>query len=92
MAIARGLMSHPTLLMLDEPSLGLGPKLVSEIFRIVEEINANGVTILLVEQNVHEALQISHRAYVLQTGRVVLEGEGKDLLKSDLVRQAYLGM
>ncbi len=85
-------MSHPTLLMLDEPSLGLGPKLVSEIFRIVEEINANGVTILLVEQNVHEALQISHRAYVLQTGRVVLEGEGKDLLKSDLVRQAYLGM
>jgi branched-chain amino acid transport system ATP-binding protein len=78
--------------MLDEPSLGLGPKLVSEIFRIVEEINANGVTILLVEQNVYEALQISHRAYVLQTGRVVLEGEGKDLLKSDLVRQAYLGM
>jgi branched-chain amino acid transport system ATP-binding protein len=92
LAIARGLMSHPTLLMLDEPSLGLGPKLVSEIFRIVEEINANGVTILLVEQNVYEALQISHRAYVLQTGRVVLEGEGKDLLKSDLVRQAYLGM
>ena len=92
LAIARGLMSRPTLLMLDEPSLGLGPKLVSEIFRIVEEINANGVTILLVEQNVYEALQISHRAYVLQTGRVVLEGEGKDLLKSDLVRQAYLGM
>ena len=92
LAIARGLMSNPTLLMLDEPSLGLGPKLVSEIFRIVEEINANGVTILLVEHNVHEALQISHRAYVLQTGRVVLEGEGKDLLKSDLVRQAYLGM
>jgi branched-chain amino acid transport system ATP-binding protein len=92
LAIARGLMSRPSLLMLDEPSLGLGPKLVSEIFRIVQEINCNGVTILLVEQNVYEALQISHRAYVLQTGRVVMEGKGEDLLKSDLVRQAYLGM
>ena len=92
LAIARGLMSQPSLLMLDEPSLGLGPKLVSEIFRIVQEINCNGVTILLVEQNVYEALQISHRAYVLQTGRVVLEGKGEELLKSDLVRQAYLGM
>jgi branched-chain amino acid transport system ATP-binding protein len=92
LAIARGLMSQPSLLMLDEPSLGLGPKLVSEIFRIVKEINGNGVTILLVEQNVHEALELSHRAYVLQTGRVVLEGKGEELLKSDLVRQAYLGM
>ena len=92
LAIARGLMSHPSLLMLDEPSLGLGPKLVSEIFKVVQDINKNGVTVLLVEQNVHEALQISHRAYVLQTGRVVLEGKGEDLLKSDLVRQAYLGM
>lgn len=92
LAIARGLMSYPSLLILDEPSLGLGPKLVSEIFRIVQDINANGVTILLVEQNVFEALQISSRAYVLQTGRVVLEGRGEELLKSDLVRQAYLGM
>jgi branched-chain amino acid transport system ATP-binding protein len=92
LAIARGLMSRPSLLMLDEPSLGLGPKLVSDIFRIIKEINCNGVTILLVEQNVHEALEISHRAYVLQTGRVVLEGKGEELLKSDLVRQAYLGM
>jgi branched-chain amino acid transport system ATP-binding protein len=92
LAIARGLMSHPSLLMLDEPSLGLGPKLVSEIFNVVQDINRNGVTVLLVEQNVHEALQISHRAYVLQTGRIVLEGKGEDLLKSDLVRQAYLGM
>ena len=92
LAIARGLMSQPSLLMLDQPSLGLGPKLVSEIFRIVKEINCNGVTILLVEQNVHEALELSHRAYVLQTGRVVLEGKGEELLKSDLVRQAYLGM
>jgi len=85
-------MSHPSLLMLDEPSLGLMPKLVSEIFEIVGEIARKGVTVLLVEQNVFEALQISDRAYVLQTGRIVLEGKGEDLLKSDLVRQAYLGM
>ncbi len=92
LAIARGLMSRPALLMLDEPSLGLMPKLVSEIFKIIHEISQNGVTVLMVEQNVFEALQISHRAYVLQTGRVVLEGRGEDLLKSDLVRKAYLGM
>jgi branched-chain amino acid transport system ATP-binding protein len=92
LAIARGLMSRPSLLMLDEPSLGLMPKLVSEIFKILREISQNGITVLLVEQNVFEALQISHRAYVLQTGLVVLEGKGEDLLKSDLVRRAYLGM
>ena len=92
LAIARGLMSKPDLLMLDEPSLGLSPKLVSEIFEIVREISCNGVTVLLVEQNVFEALSISHRAYVLQTGRVVLEGKGEELLKSDMVRQAFLGM
>ena len=92
LAIARGLMSHPSLLMLDEPSLGLMPKLVSEIFKIIHEISQNGVTVLMVEQNVFEALQISHRAYVLQTGRVVLEGRGDELIKSDLVRKAYLGM
>jgi len=92
LAIARGLMSHPALLMLDEPSLGLMPKLVSDIFRILGEISEKGVTVLLVEQNVFEALQISHRAYVLQTGRIVLEGKGEELLKSDLVRKAYLGM
>ncbi len=92
LAIARGLMSNPTLLILDEPSLGLGPKLVSEIFGIVKEINARGVTVLLVEQNVYEALEISARAYVLQTGRIVMEGQGQELLKSDHVRQAYLGM
>ena len=92
LAIARGLMSRPTLLMLDEPSLGLMPKLLSEIFKIIREISQNGMTVLLVEQNVFEALQISHRAYVLQTGRIVLEGKGEDLLKSDLVRKAYLGM
>ncbi|HUL30204.1 MAG TPA: ABC transporter ATP-binding protein [Thermodesulfobacteriota bacterium] len=92
LAIARGLMSSPSLLMLDEPSLGLMPKLVSGIFHIVREISEKGVTVLLVEQNVFEALQISHRAYVLQTGRIVLEGGGGELLKSDLVRKAYLGM
>ena len=85
-------MSEPDLLMLDEPSLGLSPKLVSEIFKIVQEISCKGVTVLLVEQNVFEALSISHRAYVLQTGRVVMEGKGEDLLKSDMVRRAYLGM
>ncbi len=92
LAIARGLMSRPSLLMLDEPSLGLMPKLVSGIFNIIREISQKGVTVLLVEQNVFEALQISDRAYVLQTGQIVLEGKGEELLKSDLVRQAYLGM
>jgi branched-chain amino acid transport system ATP-binding protein len=92
LAIGRGLMSNPTLLILDEPSLGLSPKLVSEIFGIVRDINARGVTVLLVEQNVFEALDVSSRAYVLQTGRIVMEGKGQELLKSDLVREAYLGM
>jgi len=92
LAIARGLMSNPSLLILDEPSLGLGPKLVSDIFRIVREINARGVTVLLVEQNVYEALDISARASVLQTGRIVMEGQGQELLKSDHVRVAYLGI
>jgi branched-chain amino acid transport system ATP-binding protein len=92
LAIARALMSNPSLLILDEPSLGLSPKLVSEIFGIIKDISARGVTVLLVEQNVYEALEISTRAYVLQTGRIVMEGKGEDLLKSDLVREAYLGM
>jgi branched-chain amino acid transport system ATP-binding protein len=92
LAIARGLMSNPSLLILDEPSLGLSPKLVSEIFGIVKDISARGVTVLLVEQNVFEALEISSRAYVLQTGRIVMEGRGQELLESDLVREAYLGM
>ena len=85
-------MSQPSLLMLDEPSLGIMPKLVSEIFQTIHEVSKKGVTVLLVEQNVFEALHISDRAYVLQTGRIVLEGRGEELLKSDLVRQAYLGM
>jgi len=91
-AIARGLMSHPSLLMLDEPSLGIMPKLVSEIFKTIHAVRQKGVTVFLVEQNVYEALSISDRAYVLQTGRIVLEGKGGDLLTSDLVRRAYLGM
>lgn len=91
-AIARGLMSRPSLLMLDEPSLGIMPKLVTEMFETIHEIRNKGVTVLLVEQNVFEALSISDRAYVLQTGRIVLQGKGGDLLQSDLVRQAYLGM
>ncbi|HEX7580714.1 MAG TPA: ATP-binding cassette domain-containing protein, partial [Thermoanaerobaculia bacterium] len=91
-AIARGLMSRPSLLMLDEPSLGIMPKLVTELFETIDEIRKKGMTVLLVEQNVFEALSISDRAYVLQTGRIVLQGKGDDLLQSDLVRQAYLGM
>jgi branched-chain amino acid transport system ATP-binding protein len=91
-AIARGLMSRPALLMLDEPSLGIMPKLVAEIFERIHDIRQKGVTVFLVEQNVYEALSVSDRAYVLQTGRIVLEGKGEELLKSDLVRQAYLGM
>lgn len=91
-AIARGLMSRPDLLMLDEPSLGVMPKLVTEILRTVERISTEGVTVLLVEQNVIQALKVCHRAYVLQAGRMVAEGSGSELSQSDLVRKAYLGM
>lgn len=91
-AIARGLMSRPALLMLDEPSLGIMPKLVADIFERIHDIREKGITVFLVEQNVYEALSISDRAYVLQSGRIVLEGRGKELLASDVVRQAYLGM
>jgi branched-chain amino acid transport system ATP-binding protein len=91
LAIARGLMSRPSLLMLDEPSLGIMPKLVAQIFETIHDIRKKGITVLLVEQNVFEALEVSDRAYVLQSGRVVLEGKGQDLLHSDLVRKAYLG-
>jgi branched-chain amino acid transport system ATP-binding protein len=92
LAIGRGLMAQPTLLMLDEPSLGIAPRLVDEIFISLARIKAEGTTILLVEQNVVEALQLADHGYVLQTGRVVLAGSGEELLRSDLVRQAYLGM
>jgi branched-chain amino acid transport system ATP-binding protein len=92
LAIARGLMSRPKLLMLDEPSLGLMPTLVTQVFDTIKRINAEGTTILLVEQNVREALELADRAYVLQTGNIVLEGTGEELLESDLVRRAYLGI
>jgi len=91
-AIARALMSRPDLLLLDEPSMGVTPKLVTEIFRTVERIAGEGVTVLLVEQNVFEALQVCHRAYVLQTGRIVMEGSRSELSRSNMVRKAYLGM
>jgi branched-chain amino acid transport system ATP-binding protein len=92
LAIARGLMGNPKLLLLDEPSLGLAPLLVKFIFEIISEINKQGVTILLVEQNVYQSLRISHRAYVLETGRVVLSGTGEGLLNNEHVRKAFLGM
>jgi branched-chain amino acid transport system ATP-binding protein len=91
LTIARALMSRPKLLMLDEPSLGLMPTLVQEIFRLIAEIHAEGTTILLVEQNARKALAIADRAYVLETGQIVLSGLAKDLQKNDQVRKAYLG-
>jgi branched-chain amino acid transport system ATP-binding protein len=92
LAIGRALMSRPRLLLLDEPSLGLAPFLVQEIFRIVRAINRQGTTILLVEQNVRQALEIAQRAYVLETGRIGLSGTGRDLLGNPHVRKAYLGL
>lgn len=91
LAVARALMSRPKLLMMDEPSLGLAPLLVREIFTIIQELLKSGVTILLIEQNAKAALEIAHYAYVLETGRIVLEGEGKKLLEDERVRKAYLG-
>ncbi|HHW06773.1 MAG TPA: ABC transporter ATP-binding protein [Clostridia bacterium] len=91
LAMGRALMSKPKLLLLDEPSMGLAPILVQEIFSIISEINKAGTTVLLVEQNAHMALSIAHRAYVLETGRIVLSGYAKDLAESDEVRKAYLG-
>ncbi len=91
LAIARALMARPKLLLLDEPSLGLAPQVTETIFRIIGEINAQGVTILLVEQNAHLALGIAHHGYVLETGTVVQSGTGEELLKSPEIRKAYLG-
>ena len=91
LAIGRGLMSQPKLMLLDEPSMGLAPLLVKEIFSIIQEINASGTTILLVEQNAHMALSIAHKAYVLETGRITLSGTAKELSESEAVRKAYLG-
>jgi branched-chain amino acid transport system ATP-binding protein len=91
-AIGRGLMSKPRLLMLDEPSLGLSPILVADIFRVIKEVHAAGVTVLLVEQNVFRTLEVADRAYVLGNGRIVLQGSGAELLANDHVRKAYLGL
>ena len=91
LAIGRALLSRPKLLMLDEPSLGLAPLLVEEVFRVIQEINRQGVTILLVEQNVNNALAICNRGYVLETGRVVISGSGAELLANEHVKSAYLG-
>lgn len=84
-------MSRPKLLCLDEPSMGLAPLLVQEIFDIIKDINEKGTTVLLVEQNANMALQIAHRAYVMETGKITLSGTGKELLQSDEVKKAYLG-
>ena len=92
LAIGRGLMARPQLLLLDEPSWGIAPKLVTKIIDTIVAINASGVSILLVEQNLRRALAIADRAYVIQTGRMVLEGSGQELLDSELVKQAYLGV
>ena len=92
LAIGRALMSRPKLLMMDEPSLGLAPILIETIFQVITEINSQGTPVLLVEQNAHKALAIAHRAYVLETGSIVKQGSGEELLESEDVQKAYLGM
>jgi branched-chain amino acid transport system ATP-binding protein len=92
LAIARALMARPRLLLLDEPSLGLAPQIVQTIFRIIREINAGGTTILLVEQNAHMALEVAHKGYVLEVGRIAMSDTAANLAKSDEVRKAYLGV
>jgi branched-chain amino acid transport system ATP-binding protein len=91
LAVARALMSRPRLLLLDEPSLGLAPQVVERIFAVLRDVSATGVSLLLVEQNAHKALRLAHRAYVLETGNVVMTGTGQELLASPEVRKAYLG-
>ena len=91
LAMGRALMSRPRLLLLDEPSMGLAPLLIREIFNIIVDINKTGTTVLLVEQNANMALSIAHRAYVLETGRIALSGDAKELAASEEVRKAYLG-
>ena len=90
LAIGRALMSHPRLIVLDEPSMGLSPLYVNEIFDIIQEINKDGVTVLLVEQNAKKALSISNKAYVLETGNIVLSGDAKELMNNERVKKAYL--
>jgi branched-chain amino acid transport system ATP-binding protein len=90
LAIGRALMSQPDLLMLDEPSMGLAPIVVEQIFEIITELNTEGMTILLVEQNAYQALQIAHRGYIIQTGEIKMAGLGKELINDDIVKEAYL--
>ena len=92
LAIARALMSRPIFLILDEPSLGLAPRVVLQLFEVLRTVNREGVTVLLVEQNVRQALALAHKGYVLETGRIVLEDEGRRLLENERVKKAYLGM
>jgi branched-chain amino acid transport system ATP-binding protein len=92
LAIARALMARPKLLMLDEPSLGLSPKAADEIYSVLQRLNAEGMTILLVSQDVLQALQIAHRAYAMENGRIALTGTGADLLRNPAVKEAYLGI
>jgi branched-chain amino acid transport system ATP-binding protein len=92
LAVGRAMMSRPKLLLLDEPSMGLAPMLIAQIFEIIKEINRQGTTILVVEQNAHQALSIAHRAYVLETGSIVKSGAGRDLLADPAVKNAYLGV
>ena len=91
LAVGRALMADPKIILMDEPSMGLSPLLVQEIFDIIKEVNAQGITVLLVEQNAKMALKIADRAYVLETGKIKLSGDAKDLLHNDEVRKAYLG-
>jgi len=91
LAISRAMMARPKMLLLDEPSMGLSPILVKEIFSIIQEVNRQGVTVLLVEQNAKMALSISNRAYVLETGRIVMEGSAQELMENDKIKKAYLG-
>ena len=92
LAIARGLMPKPKLLMLDEPSWGIAPKFVAKVLEVIQRVNETGVTILLVEQNLHKALSIAHHGYVIQTGRIVMQGSGAELAANDDVKKAYLGL
>lgn len=92
LAIARGLMAHPILLMLDEPSLGLAPLVVEEMFKVIREINEQGITVFLVEQDVFHALSIAHKAYVLENGQIMLEGTGQEVLNNQQIKTAYLGI
>jgi len=91
LAIARALMAHPDLLMLDEPSLGLSPIFVRTIFELIKTLNNQKVTILLVEQNIHQALKIAHQAYVLKTGKITMNGSGDELLANQEIQKAYIG-